>query len=68
MRTPISSKIADALVACGISGGQVEKVLRYKLPDGSTFAEIAPQITDRMQQAAIPDLKNIHELFKAKEA
>lgn len=63
MRTPISSKIGDVLEACGVPAGQVERILRYQLPDGSTFEEVAPMVTDRMQQSAIKDLDTVEEIF-----
>ncbi len=63
MRTPISSKICDVLEACGVPAGQVERILRYRLPDESTFEEVAPMVTDRMQQSAVKDLGTVEEIF-----
>ena len=67
MRTPVSSKIADVLEACGIAVGQVERILQYQLPDGSIFEEVAPQIADRMQQVATQDLNSVEKIFVHKK-
>lgn len=64
MKTPSSSKIGDALRACGISVEQVEKVLRYELPDGTTHTESAPILVDRMQQVALSNLDAVVKIFK----
>lgn len=63
MKTPWSSKVANALDACGAPACQVEKILRYELPDGTTLEQATPIIGDRMQQVVLPNLDNVDKIF-----
>ncbi len=63
MKTPSSSKITDALRACGIHAWQVEKIFQYGYPENTPISSATQNLVDRMQQVAASDLDKVDEVF-----
>lgn len=64
MKTPSSSKIAGALISCGINVNiQVEKINQYELPEGIKTSDAIKDLVDRMQQVMLSSLDNVDTIF-----
>lgn len=65
MKTPSGSKMENVLSSCGLPPGLlVERILRYKIPEGATARDVGGKIGDRMQQVVRTELEDVTDIFK----